>query len=83
MTMIIPITAYIIVIALTIFTGMGMLNNSIDINQLKLAVAFFVISLFSVIVMTHIIIKNRHEIKGLIFEKDDWKYYRRNHNSNT
>lgn len=68
--MVIPIISYIIVITLTVVSLIEILN-SIDINHFKLAVTFFAISIFSVVVMTHIIIKNRAEIKELIINKDE------------
>lgn len=60
------------VLALLIICAISIIQHSypVDINHLKLDITFFVISLLSTIVMTHIIIKNRAEIKGLIFEDE-------------
>ena len=59
------------VLALLIVCGISITQDIGDIDQLKIDITFFVISLLGTIVMVHIIIKNRAEIKGLIFEQED------------
>lgn len=65
--------AFAAVLALLIVCTISIIENTTvyNLDKLRLAITFFVISLISTIVITHIIIKNRHEIKGLIFENAD------------
>ena len=65
--------AFAMVLALLIVCTISIIENTMvyNLDKLRLAITFFVISLISTIVMVHIIITNRHEIKGLIFENED------------
>lgn len=59
--LIIPIITYIIVTAMAIITGHLLIQHILvwNIEGIKLGTVFFVISSISLIVMTHITIKNR------------------------
>jgi hypothetical protein len=70
--MIVAFFAFAAVAALLIVSTISIIQHTQvwSLDHLRLDITFFVISLLSTIVMVHIIIKNRHEIKGLIFEDD-------------
>ena len=70
--MIAAFVGFAAVLALLIVCTISIIENTMvyNLDKLRLAITFFVISLISTIVMVHIIIKNRAEIKGLIFEDE-------------
>ena len=69
--MIIPMLAFSMVVALLIVCSISMIQHIQvwSLDHLRLDITFFIISLLSTIVMSHILITNRAEIKVLV---DDW-----------
>ncbi len=70
--MIAAFVAFAAVLALLIVSIISIVENTTiyNLDKLRLAITFFMISLISTIVMIHIIINNRAEIKGLIFDDE-------------